>query len=145
MPPSCILDGQKNLISFVTCCRTTHTISVFGHICVRHADKKTNPGSGRATIYYPWKITKRSIIQNEAQTISLGVMIGRCTLDSQHGRFDRHPATVGWSSFRYTNDSSFRYTNDEQISRSHQRPQRKKWSREDNIQVLHCYFRSHPT
>ena len=34
----------------------------------------------------------------------LGVMIGRCSPDSQHGRLSGHPANVGCSFFRYTND-----------------------------------------
>ena len=32
-------------------------------------------------------------------------MISRCSLDSQHGRADRHPANVGCSFLRYTNDN----------------------------------------
>ena len=62
-------------------------------------------------------------------------MIGRCSLDSQHGRLDGHPANVGCSLFRYTN------------LRNHinQRPKRKAWTWEDNQLVLHCYFRSNPT
>ena len=89
-------------------------------------------------------MTNRSIIQHGTQTTGFGVMIGRCSLDSQHGGYNRRPANVGCSFSRYTNDSSFRYTNDEQIDQSHQRPQRRKWSREDNKVTLYCYFRSNP-
>ena len=38
-----------------------------------------------------------------AQDPGSGVMIGRCSLDSEHGRSNRHPANVGCSFFRYTN------------------------------------------
>ena len=71
------------------------------------------------------------------QDSDLGVMIGRCSLDSHHGRLDRHPANVGCSLFRYTNNDSTNPTN--------QRPKRKTWTREDNQLALHCYFKSNPT
>ena len=64
-------------------------------------------------------------------------MIGRCSLDSQHGRPDRHPANVGCSLFRYTNNDSMNPTN--------QRPKRKTWTWEDNQLARHCYFKSNPT
>ena len=53
-----------------------------------------------------------------------------------------HPANVGCPSSRYTNDSFFWYTNDEQIDHSHQRPQSRTWTREDNKLAFYCYFRS---
>ena len=58
------------------------------------------------------------------QDSDLGVMIGRCSLDSQHGRLDRHHVNVGCSLFRYTNNDSTNPTN--------QRPKQKTWTREDN-------------
>ena len=67
----------------------------------------------------------------------MGPIIGRCSLDSQHGRPDGHPANVGCSLFRYTNSDLKNPTN--------QRPKRKTWTREDNQLALHCNFKSNPT
>ena len=64
-------------------------------------------------------------------------MIGRCSLDTQHGRTDRYPANVASSFFRYTNGDLRNHTN--------QRPKRKAWTKEDNQLALHCYFRRNPT
>ena len=75
--------------------------------------------------------------QRGAQDSDLGVMIGRCSLDSQHGRPNRHPANVGCSLFRYTYSDL--------KNRTSQRPKRKTWTREDNQLALHCYFKSNPT
>ena len=75
--------------------------------------------------------------QRGAQDSDLGVMIGRFSLDSQHGRPDSHPANVGCSLFMYTNNDSMNPAN--------QRPKRKTWTREDNQLALHCYFKSNPT
>ena len=72
--------------------------------------------------------------QRGAHDSALGVMIGRCSLDSQHGRLDSHPANVGCSLFRYTNSDLKNPTN--------QRPKRKTWTREDNQLALRCYFKS---
>ena len=47
---------------------------------------------------------KRNITQCGTQSMDLGVMIGRDTPASQHGRIDRHPANVGYSLFRYMNN-----------------------------------------
>ena len=77
-------------------------------------------------------MTNQNINQNRANPTGPGVMIGRCSLDSQHEGPCRQTVNVGCSSSRCTNDSSFRYKNDEQIDHSHQRPQRRKWTREDN-------------
>ena len=44
--------------------------------------------------------------QHETQVMNLRVMIGRHFYDSQHGRPSQHPANVGYSNFRYTNDQS---------------------------------------
>ena len=71
------------------------------------------------------------------RTQTLGVMISRCSLDSQHERPDRHPANVCYSLFRYTNSHLRNHTN--------QRHKRKAWIREDNQLALQCYFRSNPT
>ena len=77
------------------------------------------------------------ITQRGTQGSGLDVMIGRCSLDSQHGRPVRHPANVGYSLFRYTNSDLRNHTN--------QRPKRKAWTREDNQLALHCYSMSNPT
>ena len=49
----------------------------------------------------------------------------------------RHPANVGCSFFRYSND--------QRINHSNQRLQRRKWIKKDNKIALYCYFRSNPT
>ena len=82
-------------------------------------------------------MSNSNFTQRGTQGSDLGVMIGRCSLDSQHGRPDRHPANVGCSVFRYTNSDLKNHTN--------QRPKRKTRTREDNQLALHCYFRSNPT
>ena len=83
------------------------------------------------------KMFNHNITPRGTQATCLGVMIGRCSLESQHGRFDRHPANVG-SSF-------FKYKNDDVRNHNHQRPKRKTWNREDNQLALHRYFRSNPS
>ena len=71
------------------------------------------------------------------QATGLGVMIGRCSPDSQHGRTNRHPTNVGGSFFRYINDD---------VTIHHeQRPKRKTWTKEENQLALQCYFRSNPS
>ena len=82
-------------------------------------------------------MTNWNIIQYGVQTTGLGVMIGRYSLHSQHGSADQHRAYVSFSFSRYTNG--------EQRDQSHQRPQHRKWTREDNKLALYCYFRSNPT
>ena len=62
--------------------------------------------------------------QRGTQAIGLGVMISRCSPDSQHGTPDRHSANVGCSFFRYTNDDLRNHIN--------QRRKQKKWTKEDN-------------
>ena len=69
--------------------------------------------------------------------MGFGVMIGRCSLDSQRGRPICHPANVGCSLFRHTYGDLRNHIN--------QRPKRKAWSREDKQRALRCYFRSNPT
>ena len=51
-------------------------------------------------------------------------MIGRCSLDTQHGRPESHPANVGCSLFWYINGDLMNNIN--------QKPKRKAWTREDN-------------
>ena len=63
-----------------------------------------------------------NITKRETQAARLGVMIARCSPDSQHGRPDRHPANVGCSLFMYMNDD---ISNDNDL-----RPERKTWTRE---------------
>ena len=82
-------------------------------------------------------MSNSNITQRGNQASDLGVMIGWCALDSQHGRHVRHPANVGCSLFRFTNGDLRNHTN--------QRPKWKAWTREDNQLALHCYFRSSPT
>ena len=83
------------------------------------------------------KVLKQNMTQHGTSETGLGVMIGRCSPDSQHGRPDRHPVKVGCSFLRYTNDELRNHTN--------QRPENNIWTREDNQLALHCYFRSNPT
>ena len=59
------------------------------------------------------------------------------TSDCQHGGSDCHPAIVGCSFFRYTNDDLSDLTN--------QRHQHKIWTREDNKLAFHSYFNNNPT
>ena len=74
--------------------------------------------------------------QRVTQATGLGVMIGWCYPDSQHGRPHSHPANVGCSFIGYRNDDLRNHTN--------QRRKHKTWTREDNQLALHCYFRSNP-
>ena len=82
-------------------------------------------------------MSNSNITQRGTQASNLGVMIGRCSLDNQHGRSDRHPANVSCSLFTYSNGDFRNHIN--------QRPKRKEWTREDNQLAFHCYFRSNPT
>ena len=82
-------------------------------------------------------MSNHNITQRGTQATGLGVMIGRCSPDSQHGRPDRHLMNVGCSSFRYRNDDVTNYND--------QRPTRKTWTREGNQLALQCYFRSNPS
>ena len=82
-------------------------------------------------------MSNQNITQRMTQASGSGVMVSRCSLDSQLGRLDRHPTNAGCSLSRYTNGDLRKYTN--------QRPKRKAWTREDNQLALHCYFRSNPT
>ena len=46
-----------------------------------------------------------------------GIMICRCSLDSQHGKLDSHPANVACSFFRYTKNEPKNYTNQRRTQR----------------------------
>ena len=83
------------------------------------------------------KMLNQNMAQSGTQVTGLGVMIGRCSPDSQHGRLGRHTANASCSFFRYTNDDLKNHIN--------QRRKHKIWTREDNQLALHCYFRSKPT
>ena len=58
----------------------------------------------------------------------MSVLIGRCSLDS-------------------VNEGclNFRYTNKDQSKNSTEIHQRKKWTREDDENVIHCYCKSNST
>ena len=75
------------------------------------------------------KISNIIIMQHETQTTGPGVMIDKCSPDSQHGGLDDHPANVGSSFYFGTN----------------QRSHHKQWTREDNKLAIHCYFKSNST
>ena len=83
------------------------------------------------------KMSNLNITKRGTQATGLGVMIGRCSLDSQHGGPGRHPTNVGSSLFRYLNNNIGNHND--------QRPKRKAWTREDNQLPLHCYFKSNPS
>ena len=78
-----------------------------------------------------------NITQCRTEATGLGFMIGMCSPDSHHGTSVRHPANVGCSFFRHTNEDLRNHNN--------QRPERKTWTREDNQLALHSYFRSNPS
>ena len=82
-------------------------------------------------------MSNHNITQCGTQATGLGVMKGRCSPDSQHGRPDRHPTNVACSFFRYINDDV--------TNHNEQRPKRRTWTREENKFVLECYFRSNPS
>ena len=67
----------------------------------------------------------------------LGVMIGKCSPDSQHGRPNGHPANVACSSIKYIYDDISNPNN--QILK------RKTWTWENNHLALHCNFKSNPS
>ena len=108
--------------------------------------------SGAQIISNPWVWYSHYILpmkNDKLKQINMGPrqqvwVIGRCSLDSQHGGPNRHLANVGCSSSRHTNNSSFRYTNNEQIDHSHQIPLRRIWTRENKKLALYCYLRSKP-
>ena len=83
------------------------------------------------------KMSNHNITQRGTQATGLGVMIGRFSPDSQHGRPGHHPTNVGCPFSRYINDDVTNHND--------QRPKRKTWTREDNQLALQCYFRSNPS
>ena len=110
---------------------------VLGHIWVRCADNRQPLGLVEPQYASHNKISYLNITQRGTQGTGAGVMIGRCSPDSQHGRRERHPANVGCSFFRYTTDDLRKFTN--------QSPKRKAWNWEDHQLATHCYFRSNDT
>ena len=50
------------------------------------------------------KMLNINMIQRGTWEKGLGIMIGRCSPDRQHGKLDGHPENVGCSFFSYTND-----------------------------------------
>ena len=80
------------------------------------------------------KISNYNITKRGTQITGLGIIIGTCSLDCQHGRPDPHPANVGCSFFRYMNDGIRNH--------NYRRPKRKTWAMEDNQLTLHGNFRS---
>ena len=82
-------------------------------------------------------MSNSNITQRETQASGLGVMNGRCSPDSQHGRSDCHPTNDGCSLFRYTDGDLRNHIN--------QRPKRKAWTWEENQLALRCHFKSNPT
>ena len=83
-------------------------------------------------------MSNHNITQRGTQATGLYVIIGRCSLNSQLGRPDGHPANAGCSSF-------FRYMNNDESNHNDQRPKRKTWTREDNQLAPQCYFKSNPS
>ena len=79
-------------------------------------------------------MTNRNFTQRGTHTTGLGIMIGRCSSDSQHRGPNLYPPNGGCSFFSYTNDNLSNHTN--------QRHQHRKWTKEDNKLALHCYFKS---
>ena len=65
-------------------------------------------------------------------------MIGRFSFDSQYNGPDHRPADVSFSSFMHKNNDQSNYS-----AERHKR--KKKWTREDNKNVFHCYFQSNLT
>ena len=118
----------------MTRCSRTATMTVFSHICARRADHKQPLGLVKAQYTTHDKNVQS---QRGSQATGWGVMIGKCSLDSQHGRPGRQPANVGCSFFRYMNDDVKNHND--------QKPKPKTWAREDNQLALHCYFRSNPS
>ena len=83
------------------------------------------------------KLSNHNIAQCGTQATGLGVMIGRCSPDSQHGRPARHPTNVGCSFFRYINDDV--------TNHNEQTLKRRTWTREENKLVPECYVRNNPS
>ena len=111
----------------MTHCYGTVTMTVLGQISTGTQIIKKNMV----------KMSNHNITLRETQVTGLGVFIGRCPPDSQHGRRGRHSANVGCYFPRYTSDDL--------RNQNIQRPKRKTLTKEDNKLSLHCYFRSIPS
>ena len=107
----------------------------------RHHSCSWSHLSGAQIINNPWvryshiilpiiKMSNPNVTHLGTQATELGVMFGRCSPDSQHGRSGCHPTNVGSSFFRYIN---YDVTNHNK---------RRTWTREENQLLLECYFRS---
>ena len=66
------------------------------------------------------KMSNQNITQSGTQARGLGVMISRYSPDNQLGGPVRHPVSVGFSFFKYTNDDRSNDTN--------QRRQHETWT-----------------
>ena len=83
-------------------------------------------------------MSNHNITQRGTQATCLGVMIGRCSPNSQHGGGpDRHPTNVGCSFFRYIKDDV--------TNHNEQTPKCRTWTREENLLALECYIRCNPS
>ena len=99
-------------------------MTLHGHIYVRRADTKYPRGLVYSQYTIHDKISKQNMTKHGTQATGLGIVIGKCSPDSQYERPDYHPAKVGCSFFRYTNN--------ELRNHSNQRRKHKTRTREDN-------------
>ena len=106
-------------------------MTILGYICLRRIDNKQPLPLVKPLMM---KMSNPNMTQRGTQAIGFGVITGRCSLNSHHGRLNRHPRNVGYSFLRYTNDDLRNHNN--------QGRKRKTWTREDNQLALHCYFRN---
>ena len=83
------------------------------------------------------KMLNQNTKQTGTRITGLGIMIGKCSTDSQHGRLDRYPANVGCSFFKYTDDDLTNPTN--------KRRKSKAWTRKENQLAQQWYFKSNHT
>ena len=115
---------NKNRCFIVTHCYISHRDCSRSHLCQVLSYK--NPWVWYSHNIPPTiKMLNLNMTQRGTQATHLGVMIGRCSLNSQHRRLDCHPANLK----NHTN----------------QRRKRKTWTREDNQLSLHSYFMSNPS
>ena len=66
------------------------------------------------------------------QTTGLGVMVGSCSPDRQHKRFNHHPVNVACFFFRYPNNELRNHTN--------QRQKHKTWTNNKIRLALLCFL-----
>ena len=83
------------------------------------------------------KMLNQNMTQRGTQATGISDVIVRRSPDSQHGWIEWHPANVGCSFVKNTNNDLRSHT--------YQRHKRKAWTREDIQYALHCYFRNNPT